>query len=108
MKKILALVFPILVGAGLVFFAIPLYGGDLDIIIQKIAIDWEMPVVMIRILLSIVAALVLTLIFGLVKRLAVWAAVIIVLASLFAPALLSDLPSITDDIKTTVEEKLNL
>ena len=98
MRKILSIVFPIAVGVALVFFALPLYGGDLD----------YLPVFAIRILLSVASALVLTILFQLLKRLAIWLAVLVVLASLFAPALLSDLPGIADNAKTVVEEKLNL
>ncbi len=108
MRKILSIVFPIAVGVALVFFALPLYGGDLDYLVQKIAQDWEVPVFAIRILLSVASALILTILFQLLKRLAIWLAVLVVLASLFAPALLSDLPGIADNAKTVVEEKLNL
>ena len=90
------------------FFALPLYGGDLDFLVQKISQDWEVPVFAVRILLSVASALILTILFQLLKRLAIWLAVLVVLASLFAPALLSDLPGVADNAKTVVEEKLNL
>ncbi len=108
MRKIPSIVFPIAVGVALVFFALPLYGGDLGCWVLIIAQDWEVPVFAIRILLSVASALILTILFQLLKRLAIWLAVLVVLASLFAPALLSDLPGIADNAKTVVEEKLNL
>lgn len=108
MKKIFSIVFPIAAGVALIFAALPIYGGDLNIIVQKIALDWEVPIFAIQILLSVAAALVLTILFQLLKRLAIWLAVLVVLAALFAPALLSDLPGIADEAKTVVEEKLNL
>lgn len=108
MRKILSVLFPILAGFLLVFLALPVYGGDLNYLVEKIGADWEVPVFAVRILLSVAAALVLTILFQLLKRLAIWLAVLAVLASLFAPALFSDLPGIAEDAKTIVEEKLNL
>ena len=108
MRKVLSVIFPIAAGLALVFLALPIYGGDLNILVQRIALDWEVPVFAIQILLSVAAALVLTILFQLLKRLAIWLAVLVVLAALFAPALLSDLPGIADEAKTVVEEKLNL
>ena len=108
MRKEISVIFTIEAGVALVFLALPIYGGDLNILVQRIALDWEVPVFAIQILLSVAAALVLTILFQLLKRLAIWLAVLVVLAALFAPALLSDLPGIADEAKTVVEEKLNL
>lgn len=108
MRRIFSVVFPIAVGVALIFFALPIYGGDLDFLVQRISSDWEVPVVAVRILLSVASALVLTILFQLLKRLAIWLAVLVVLAALFAPALLSDLPGVAENAKTVVEEKLDL
>lgn len=108
MRRIFSVAFPILAGFLLVFLALPVYGGDLNFIVERIGADWEVPVFAVRILLSVGAALVLTILFQLLKRLAIWLAILVVLAALFAPALLSDLPGVAENAKTVVEEKLNL
>ena len=108
MRKILSLILPISAGVALVFFGLPLYGGNLDILVQKLALDWEIPVVAARILLSVAAALILTLLFQMVKRVALWLAIVVVMAAIFAPALLSNVPFVSDEVKTIVEQKLNL
>ena len=108
MKKLFSYFIPIAAGVGLLFFALPTYGGNLDIFVQKMALDWEIPVFAMRAILSVAAAIILSFVFDLLSKIAVWLAVIVVLAAVFAPALLSNVPIVTEEVKTTVEQKLNL
>lgn len=108
MKTFFSVLLPIAAGATLVFLGLPIYGGNLDLLVQKMALDWEIPLVAVRIILSVASALIMTLVFQLVKKIALWLAIIVVLLMLFAPALLADIPIVGEEARTTIEQKLNL
>ena len=108
MKKLFSYFIPVAAGFLILFVALPTYGGNLDIFVQKMAIDWEIPVFAMRIILSVALALILSFLFDILSKVAIWLAVIAVLLAIFAPALLSNVPVVTEEVKTMVEQKLNL
>ncbi|MBQ2659865.1 hypothetical protein IJF86_00315 [Candidatus Saccharibacteria bacterium] len=108
MRKLFSILLPIAAGVALIFFALPIYGGNLDIFVQKMAIDWEMPVLAVRIILAVAAAIMMTVLFQLLKKIALWLAILSLFLLLFAPALLSDVPIVAEEVKTSIEQKLNL
>ena len=105
MKKFLEIFLPIAVGAGIAFYVLPYYGGNLELFVEKMALDWDLPIVGIRIILAVALALVLCLFFNLFARITIWLAVIFILLALFAPALLSGVPLISEDAKTVIEKE---
>ena len=108
MKKIVSLLFPILVGFLLVFISFPVYGGDLNYLIQKISIDWDIPLLAIQILCSLFLAFLLTILFNLLKKIAIWLAIIVILASFAFPSFFSNLQIMSDDTKNEIERIVEL
>lgn len=108
MKKLFSYFIPVAAGFLILFLVLPNYGGNLEIFVQKMAMDWEIPVIAMRIILSVATAIILSFLFDILSKVAVWLAVVVVLAAIFAPALLSDLPIVSEEVKTTIEQKLNL
>lgn len=106
MKKFFSYFLPIVAGAAIAFYVLPNWGGNLDVFVQKIALDWEIPIVAMRIILAVALALVLCILFGLLARIAIWFAIIVVLVAVFAPAFLKDLPIVSDEVKNFVTEKV--
>lgn len=106
MRKFFGYVLPILAGAAIAFYVLPNFGGNLEIFVEKVAIDWEISILAMRIILAVALALVLCIVFGLLAKIAIWFAVIIVLVAVFAPAFLKDLPIVSDDVKNFVTEKV--
>lgn len=106
MKKFFEYTLPILAGVAIAYFVLPQMGGNLDILLQKTALDWEIPVMAMRAIVAVALALILCFIFGLVARVAVWLAVVLILLSVFAPALLKDAPIVSEDVKNFVTEQV--
>ena len=106
MKNFFEYFLPIGAGFFIAFFALPTYGGDLETLLIKSAIDWGIPVIVIRVALAIVLALILTFLFDILSKVAIWLAIVLILAALFTPAMLQDLDVVTDDVKNYVTEKM--
>lgn len=106
MRKFLEYFLPMGAGFFIMFYALPNYGGDLEVLVEKTALDWEIPLLALRIILSVALALVLCILFGLLARIALWMAIILVLAAIFAPAALQNIQIVTPEVKQIVEQKI--
>lgn len=106
MKKLFSYFIPIGAGVAIMFFALPAYGGNLDILAQKMALDWEIPVFAMRAILAVVMALILTFLFDILAKVGIWLAIIAILLAVFAPAVLSNIPVVSEEVKKEVQEKV--
>ena len=103
-KTWLGYIIPMAAGFLIAVYVLPNFGGNLDALVQKVAVDWELPLVAVRVILAVALAIILSFVFGLLMRLAIWVAIIFVLVAVFAPALLKDLPIVPDEIVETVKQ----
>ena len=107
MKKFLSVILPLCAGAAIAFYVLPNYGGNLEKFVEKIAVDWEISLMGMRIILTAALALVLCLLFSLLAKIATWLAIIFVLLAVFAPALLSDVPLISENMETVIDKEFD-
>lgn len=106
MKKFLEYFLPMGAGFFIAFFALPSYGGELETLLLKTAIDWGLPVIVMRLIVAVALALILTFLFDILSKVAVWLAVMLILAAIFTPAMLKDVDIVPDDVKNFVTEKM--
>lgn len=107
MKKFFEYFLPMGAGFFIAFFALPSYGGELETLLLKTAIDWGIPVIAMRVIVATALALILTFLFSILSKVAVWLAIVLILAALFAPAMLRDIDIVPDDVKAYVEQKID-
>ena len=106
MKSFLSYFLPLGAGTAIMFFILPEMGGNLELFVQKMAIEWEIPIIAVRIILTIAVAIVLCFLFGILAKVALWAAIVVILVAVFAPAALKDLPIISEDEKNVIIQKI--
>lgn len=104
LKTLVEYTVPMVAGFLIMFLVLPQYGGQLDVLVQKVAIDWELPLVAVRVIGAVALALILSIIFGLLMKVAIWVAVVFVLVAIFAPAMLKDVKIVPEEIVEKVQE----
>ena len=97
---------PLGVATAIVFFILPNMGGNLEVLVEKTAIEWGMPLLVVRIIFTSLLGLILLVVTGIAVKVAVWLAVVILVVAIFAPAALGNLPIVGTDVKEYVQQKI--